>query len=552
MKAILALATVFVLLGCVQSAQSQFALRSDKENITVNAGETALFTISFTIENKFDASIFLTYTSNPLQIQNGGATLSADIVNAPYQNVTLTVTTAANFTKGGIYEFRITGRNGALTSSVLCRVNVVSTPRSNWHFMPYTSKGAPWFVQQDAEGFYWHNYNGIQREKHDTPLEQWGNATANLYGNSSTKLVVDTKNNKKWITLGGFNLSRYTLDGRNETIYTPTISPLPNHIIYSMTLDDHDGSLWVGTGAGLARITGTEWTVFTTTNTNAVLDREPITCMAISGSTVWMGTIRGLVKFDGNEWTRYSPQNSALPAPFIRNIAVEANGNVWMGVSNEINLDSIDSESMVGLVKFDGTNWTLYNSENIPLLKENRVNSIAIDSKGNKWIATASHLLFDHTSGAGILKFDNTTWTAYTKANTPLPDNRINWVGVDNNDNIWFHQLIQDHSKSFWGVFNENGLPPNLTPPTSVEEQPETTDGIALYPNPTNTTFTISGADNILSVKLMNSLGMEISRKSSVVSGKVEMAVEDLASDVYFVQLRTPTGMITKSIVVSR
>ncbi len=551
MKAILALATVFVLLGCVQTAQSQFALRSDKENITVNAGETALFTISFTIENKFDASIFLTYTSNPLQIQNGGATLSADIVNAPYQNVTLTVTTAANFTKGGIYEFRITGRNGALTSSVLCRVNVVSTPRSNWHLMPYISERTPRFVQQDADGFYWYgSYNGIQKEKSDTHLEDWGNNGAKFYDDGYTKLAVDTKNNKIWVA-NHRGLSRYSLDGNNETVYNSSTSPLPSTWTLSTALD-HDGSLWVGTRSGLARITGTEWSVFTTNNTNSVLDKEPITCMAISGSTVWMGTIRGLVKFDGNEWTRYNPQNSALPAPFIRNIAVEANGNVWMGVSNEINLDSIDSESMVGLVKFDGTNWTLYNSENSPLLKENRVNSIAIDSKGNKWIATASHLLFDHTSGAGILKFDNTTWTAYTKANTPLPDNRINWVGVDNNDNIWFHQLIQDHSKSFWGVFNENGLPPFLAPPTSVEEQPEATDGITIYPNPTSTTFTISGADNILSIKLMNSLGMEISRKSSVVSGKVEMEVEDLASGVYFVQMRTATGVITKSIVVSR
>ncbi|MBK9250170.1 MAG: T9SS type A sorting domain-containing protein [Ignavibacteria bacterium] len=124
---------------------------------------------------------------------------------------------------------------------------------------------------------------------------------------------------------------------------------------------------------------------------------------------------------------------------------------------------------------------------------------------------------------------------------------------MDNDENIWFHEIKGEHGiQGFWGVFNENGLPPFLAPPTSVEEQSEATDGIALYPNPTNTSFTIRGADNITSVKIMNSLGVEVSRKSLVVSGKVEVDVDDLASGIYFVQMRTPTGMITKSIVVSR
>ena len=196
--------------------------------------------------------------------------------------------------------------------------------------------------------------------------------------------------------------------------------------------------------------------------------------------------------------------------------------------------------------------------------KSNYINAVTIDRKGNKWVATASHLRANEEGidviygGAGLLKFDNINWTAYTSENAPLPSNKINWVRVDNNDNVWFHQFQDVYVDGFWGVFNENGLPPFLAPPTSAEEQPEATEGgITIYPNPTNTSFNISGAENILSVKLMNIFAMESSRTSSVVSGtslvvsdSVEVDVADLVSGVYFVQLRTSAGMITKSIVV--
>jgi len=543
MKTILTLA--FAVIFCTQIAHSQFTLKTDREMITINAGETATFTISFDIQNNFEASIFLALSTGTHQLQNGTAKLSADIVNAPYTSITLKITTEANFTKGGLYEFYSTGTNGGLSSSITCRVNVIETPRTNWRFVS-NNKGKLNLVQQDANGYYWHGFIGLNREEAKTPLENWGRGSLGLSVGEGSTLAVDTKNNKMWFSSGKYGLSRYTLDGKNETVYNRNSSPIPGDYIKALALDN-SGSLWVASDRGLAKITGNEWTVFTTANTNSVLGHGATTCLAISGSTVWVGTTNGLAKFDGNEWTSYTPQNSMIPAPFIRNIAVETNGTVWMGVSNDIEIDSIDSKSMVGLVKFDGVNWTLYDSKNSPLLKDNRVNSIAIDTKGDKWIATAKHLgAFDESNGAGILKFDNTTWTAYNKTNSSLPDNKIYWVGLDNSDNIWFTGI------NFWGVFNENGLPPFLAPPTGVEEQPEATDGITIYPNPSNTSFTISGADNILSVKLMNSLGIEVSRKSSVVSGTVEVDVADLVSGVYFVQLRTPTGMITKSIIVSR
>ena len=109
---------------------------------------------------------------------------------------------------------------------------------------------------------------------------------------------------------------------------------------------------------------------------------------------------------------------------------------------------------------------------------------------------------------------------------------------------------------TFW-VSGRNGMMLTWKPETSgVEEEHIPSNGenaLTLSPNPTSTSFTISGIDNIVSVKLMNSLGVEVvSRKLLVVSGKLEVDVSDLASGIYFVQMRTVTGMITKPIVVQR
>ncbi|MFN8360413.1 MAG: hypothetical protein U0264_10915 [Candidatus Kapaibacterium sp.] len=52
--------------------------------------------------------------------------------------------------------------------------------------------------------------------------------------------------------------------------------------------------------------------------------------------------------------------------------------------------------------------------------------------------------------------------------------------------------------------------------PSSVEEQTESA-ALTLSPNPTNTSFTIGGIDNIVSVKLMNSLGVEVVSRTSLV-----------------------------------
>ena len=86
---------------------------------------------------------------------------------------------------------------------------------------------------------------------------------------------------------------------------------------------------------------------------------------------------------------------------------------------------------------------------------------------------------------------------------------------------------------------------------SAVSEQPEPSDGITISPNPSSTSFTISGIEGVTSVKILTVLGIEVGAWGEGRGARM-FDVSDLASGVYFVQFRTQTGVISKPIVVSR
>ena len=90
------------------------------------------------------------------------------------------------------------------------------------------------------------------------------------------------------------------------------------------------------------------------------------------------------------EWIVYYISNSGLPASRVNSIAIDGSGNKWIGTSD-------------GLAVFDGEVWTVYNTSNSDI-PDYVINSIAIESNGIKWIGT-----FD-----GLASFDGNTWTVYS------------------------------------------------------------------------------------------------------------------------------------------
>ncbi|MEN3039522.1 MAG: two-component regulator propeller domain-containing protein, partial [Candidatus Kryptonium sp.] len=136
-----------------------------------------------------------------------------------------------------------------------------------------------------------------------------------------------------------------------------------------------------------------------------------VTAIAEEGNYIWVGTNGGLVRIDKTtgSTTFYNKANSGLPDNYILAIAIDGQGNKWIGTYYR------------GVARFDGTNWVVYNESNSGL-PNNEVTSIAIDGQGNKWIGT---------NGGGVARFDGTNWTVYNSSNSGLRSNSVEAIAID-------------------------------------------------------------------------------------------------------------------------
>lgn len=147
------------------------------------------------------------------------------------------------------------------------------------------------------------------------------------------------------------------------------------------------------------------------------------TCLAEHNDTLWMGTRGGVVKLlkNGTRLATYTHADG-LAANFVIKVAVDPQGNKWFLTTIPQGYGDYGG----GLSKFDGTNWTICDTNNtgLPTLG---IYSMLADAQNNFWFATTM----------GLTKFDGVTWTNYNNANSPLPGTWASNLMLDKAGNVW-------------------------------------------------------------------------------------------------------------------
>jgi ligand-binding sensor domain-containing protein len=193
---------------------------------------------------------------------------------------------------------------------------------------------------------------------------------------------------------------------------------------------DASGLIWIGTNDGLGSIDGTTRTMHSAEGVIC----QPGPCEAYYSVAVdasgkkWCGTDEGLVTFDDSTWEQYWPGNSPLPCIVVKSVAIDASGAKWIGTEG-------------GLVKFDGSDWAVYDTSNSPL-PGNAISAVAVDMSGTVWAGIAScqgrrYGGYACSNGYGLVAFDGSDWTVYTAGNSGLPDDCVQAIAVDKNNNKW-------------------------------------------------------------------------------------------------------------------
>lgn len=232
-----------------------------------------------------------------------------------------------------------------------------------------------------------------------------------------------------------------------STQYTMANSGLPDNTVYAIASNPADSlatdDIWVATQNGLAHKQFDTWTVYNTSN--SVLPDNSIRSVYLTpNGTVYAGTFTGgFARFDGNTFTIFNTENSNLPNNFVKGFAYQAPGKLWIATTD--GLAMMENDSI--------TNFNLSQQG----LESNHVAVIKVKSNGEKIIGFVN---------GGFAYYNDTTFTFYTHTNSGLPDNSINGIALDENENPYFSTpsggIVAHFGGNIFQIYNQ-ALFPNMS-----------------------------------------------------------------------------------------
>ncbi len=213
-----------------------------------------------------------------------------------------------------------------------------------------------------------------------------------------------------------------------------------NHVLALTVQGDY---VWAGTTGGLAKVHRTDHSSIFYTNSNSGLPHNHINAVAVDANGVkWIGTPAGLTKFDGTNWTTFDTQNSGLPSDDVQSVAISQTGEVWTATKG------------AGIAHFNGNNnWVTLNSSNSALPDDN-VKKIIFDNNGELYAAT-------YTAGVAKLSATLDSFTSWNAGNSNIPDNAINDITLNPaNGNIWIVTQggIAKYNGNIWQQVSSMGI----------------------------------------------------------------------------------------------
>lgn len=323
----------------------------------------------------------------------------------------------------------------------------------------------------DNGQFLWIGSEGglVKLNKNTEEITCYNRANSGIPDNHILSLAIDSVNNiwlgTKYYGIGKFN-------GENCAIYNMENSDLPfDQWNTEIEIDSH-GNIWIGSLKYLSIFNGTIWKIYETgspfssfTAINDIyfdkqgntwigatwglgkiadgalienfegFDKEIEVIKSDANNTLWIGThYNGLFRYDGINWTVYDTTNSGIPANNIYDMEFDKNGNLWIASSK-------------GLIKFDGFDWIVHDTINSDLL-DNIILSLEIDGDGILWIGLINN---------GLMRFDGMNWKEYHLSNTGLPTNYIYAIEIDQSQNVWIgtYQGLVKFYNNKWNLYNE-------------------------------------------------------------------------------------------------
>lgn len=194
-----------------------------------------------------------------------------------------------------------------------------------------------------------------------------------------------------------------------EVSYHSVENGLPDNRIRNI-IGDSFGRIWIGTFSGLVKYE--EGEMITYNQSDGLLDEKIQTITVEDRNRIWLGTESGISLFDGRTFQNYT-RNEGVPATIVHSSLLDHEGNMWFGTLGG------------GLCIYVGDYFQSFNIENG--LTNNVITGFMEGPNGDVWIATY---------GGGVLRHDGETFHPYDESDGLL-DNIVFSFLLDSQERLW-------------------------------------------------------------------------------------------------------------------
>jgi signal transduction histidine kinase/ligand-binding sensor domain-containing protein/CheY-like chemotaxis protein/AraC-like DNA-binding protein len=231
-----------------------------------------------------------------------------------------------------------------------------------------------------------------------------------------------------WIgTLGGLNhYNPNTGKFKSFTFSKTTSNSLSSNTVLAI-YEDREGNLWIGTFGGGISIFDKKKNTFRKfshpdDNTGSLEKASIYAISETNSNKLCITSLGGIYILDRNtgRLKRYTSGTSNLSNNTVKVLCNDKQGNIWLGTNHGLNRFNPETEDFLVYTHSNSDSTTLAN---------NRILSILQANDGRIWVGT---------EGGGVSILNPGTGKFYSiTSREGLPDNVVNAIVQDNNENLW-------------------------------------------------------------------------------------------------------------------
>ncbi|MBN1271104.1 MAG: diguanylate cyclase [Candidatus Aminicenantes bacterium] len=296
----------------------------------------------------------------------------------------------------------------------------------------------------DKSGTLWIGTEGGGLNRLNPDMETFAHfehdpAVSTSLGNNFVNVILQS--GKGFLLIGTDGGGLYTFDQKSEEFRLVDFSPYDAQIHVNAVVEESQGTLWMGTTAGLFKKDAKNGKVDKFVHDPAIagsLSHDEVGALMLDKEgNLWVGTSDGLDRLNrgSGEFEHFKHQSdkpNSLSDNNIKSLFQDSKGSIWVGTERG------------GLNRWDSKNRIFTRYVNDPVdpesISDNSINDIFEDRSGVLWIAT-------NNNGLSKLSLVRKNFHVFRKR--PYDDNSLS------NNVVW--AVHQDKKGIFW-VGTENGL----------------------------------------------------------------------------------------------